>query len=223
MYDQANNNHQYSTSLIFTHQYLQHGPGFVMEGTVEEAHSNNLAWFNILQGWIKNAGIVQGTDGKSVARSVVQCHMVRALCGALMQNGLPDTATETLYRKVQATLTDDEMKDTSEDIQKELELMQHLGHSVWNAWDRKLDEFTSAMRAGIGHSWERTIVPARDFIGTKITVYGDPVKAFMNDFMMELLAISNDPLGKTLVASGEAAFARELEYSLGMVMLPLKT
>ncbi|KAM3064941.1 hypothetical protein ACMFMF_011557 [Clarireedia jacksonii] len=183
MYDQADSDHHYSTSLIFTHQYLQHGPGFSMEGTVEDAHSKNVVWFNILQGWVKSADSVQSTEGKSAPRSVIQGHMIRALCGALMQNGMPDTATETLYQKVQATMTDNEMtKDISDDIRKELESMQHLGHAVWKAWDRKLDEFTSAMRAGVAHSWDRTVAFPRGGGGVKITVYGDPVKAFMDDF-----------------------------------------
>ena len=184
MYDQATSSHQYSTSLIFTHQYLQNGPGFVMEGTVEEAHSKNLTWFSILQGWIKGADSVQATDGKNATRSVVQGHMVRALCGALMQNGLPDTATEALYRKVQGTLTNEEMKkDISEDTQKALESMKHLGDSIWTAWDRKLDDFTSTICAGISHTWDRATVVGTGPFAIKHTVYGDPVVAFMNDFM----------------------------------------
>ena len=125
MHDDAAQNRDYTTNLIFVHEYFTHGPGYNMADEIPAGFSEDRThWSAIVANWIQICispeFLAQYPQAKAAAL-VPSTTVVYAL------NGYPDASSQALAMTIKESTPELAKWDVTDDIR----YYTSLGQTVW--------------------------------------------------------------------------------------------
>ena len=124
MHDDAANNRDYTTNLLFVNEYFKHGPGYDMSRDVPSQVQDPTHWTVLVSGWIKTCltpDFIRQYPEVQATRFIPCTSIVYAL------DGYPDSASETLLAALKQSLPDLADWDTGDDIR----YYTSVGQIIW--------------------------------------------------------------------------------------------
>ena len=124
MHDDAADNREYTTNLLFVNAYFKHGPGYDMVEDTSNQNSDPTHWTALLSNWIKScmsSDFVQHYPHVSPAVFVPASSIVYAL------GGYPDSSPQALASTLKQSLGE----LARWNIQEDFTYLRSAGQLIW--------------------------------------------------------------------------------------------